>query len=432
MPGKLLITTAAEGLQPLGTPAQRSWELLSTTLNTRLGPEFGAMLAEPVATPAGDRIDWYTPDGAQTAALTGLSEDEVNGVEAAFAERCGAVLALAEQIEQTGLADDLRLGEALRNAMELPDGGMLYARRDDSGSWQPLMVHWAWSRGIQQSVQGGLSANRPKRTPVAAPQSPGTERHGAWQWLLLLGWLLLAIMIAAILWLTFAPCALNPFRPGFCPPEDAEIAAVLAERAVIEDELARLERELALANRTCQPNFAVTPAPAPAPPPPEPEPEPWSEPTPVLPDDPDPNASDQDQSNAGPDAAEDRVVERGGARGDLNFILEWASIDDVDLMVTCPAGEELSFLNRNGCGGTYDVDANVVLANAVEDPVENVVFGSAQPGLYKVRVHLRAARSGKEVPVRLHVLRRDGPPLLYAGKVSTDEATWTLNINISK
>jgi hypothetical protein len=247
---------------------------------------------------------------------------------------------------------------------------------------------------------------------VAQPSGRGLA-----PWLLLFGWALLAAMIAGILWLSFAPCALNPFRPGFCPAQEPAIAAVLAETAVIEDEVVRLERELALAGRLCQPDYAVLPGPLPAPAPEE---------TPASPD------ADPDRTELTPDEAEARVAERGGARGDLNFILEWASRDDVDLLVTCPAGEELSFLNRSGCNGAYDVDANVVRADAVEDPVENVVFDPAMPGLYKVRVNLRAARSGKEVPVRVHVLRRDGPPLRYAGKVSPGEPTWTLNINISK
>ena len=417
MSGTLVITTAAEGLQPLGSPAQRSWELLSTTLATRLGPEFGGLLAEPVAAASGDRIDWYAPDAAQSLPLNKLSAEDAAAVGSRLSDMRAQVEAQAAKIEESGLGDDLRLAEALRHAIQVPDDAMIFARRDTAGQWQPLLVHWAWSRGQAQSVQGGMTVSLPRAAPatVGAATTAGSV---AFPWLLTLGWVLLALMLAAILWLSFAPCALNPFRPGFCPAPEAEVQAVFAETAVLEDETARLEREIALADRLCQPGFAFTPAPAPAP---VPE-------APAVEDTPEP----EEESRLEREGAQERVADRGGEVGDLNFILEWDSKDDVDLFVTCPGGAELSFLNRQACGGHYDVDSNVVRAEAIENPVENVVFDPAIPGLYKVRVHLRSARSGTEVPVRLHVVRRDGPSISYDGKVGPQAQTWTLNISISK
>ena len=59
MTGALLVTTSTQGLQPLGSAAQRSFELVATTVRQRLGAEHAALFAEPVVTDHGDQIDWY-------------------------------------------------------------------------------------------------------------------------------------------------------------------------------------------------------------------------------------------------------------------------------------------------------------------------------------------------------------------------------------
>lgn len=407
-----IATTSPEGLQPLGSAAQRSWELLGGTLGARLGAEYANLLAEPVAAQHGDRIDWYAPAGGETLPLSRLPEEEAQAVRDRLADMVAQVQAEAARLEESGTSDDLRLAEALRHAVEVPDDAMIHARRDGGGGWQPLLVHWAWRRAERPAVRGALGATLPHASAPVAGAS--VAQWAGLPWLILLGWLLLALMIAAILWLVLAPCALNPLRPGYCPAEAAGPAPATAETAVITDEIARLERELALADRLCQPDYATAP-------------EPEAIPVPV----PTPAPAEEDEAEATPKDAATRVTERGGAQGDLNFILEWASRDDVDLHVTCPGGETLSFLNRTGCNGAYDVDANVTREKTVTDPVENIVFDPALPGLYKVRIHLRSARSGGEVPVTLHVLRRDGRASTYTGKVSQDKETWTVNISIS-
>ena len=114
------------------------------------------------------------------------------------------------------------------------------------------------------------------------------------------------------------------------------------------------------------------------------------------------------------------------------FRSEWATIDDVDLSVTCPTGVMISYLNKGDCNGTLDIDANVVRADAVTDPVENIVFQDAPVGIYKVRVHLRSERTDGPKEVILHVLRRDGPSQTYKGMVSQENRDWITNISISR
>ncbi|MFK7754131.1 MAG: hypothetical protein AB8B51_16495 [Sedimentitalea sp.] len=204
---------------------------------------------------------------------------------------------------------------------------------------------------------------------------------------------------------------------------------MLSQSGVIEDEIARLQRELALKDRSCKAVIPVTPA-APAPvvpvfPTPTPGPTPTPTPAPETP----PTDAPSEEEKA---ELDQRITKRGAQRGALNFVLEWSTIDDVDLYLTCPNGREISYRNRTDCGGTYDLDANVVRADAITDPAENIVFEQITPGLYKVRAHLRGERTQGPKTLTLHVLRRDGQSQSFTGQVGGGQSEWTTNISISR
>ena len=404
----VIVTTSTEGLQPLGSAAQRSYELVSDAVARLFGTDYGALFAEPVAAEHGDRIDWHGP--VHTVPLSDLGEDDQAALKAKLGEMTVAIRAEAARLRDSDSADDQRLGEALENALEIPGTDMIYAA-PVGASWAPVLVHWAWLRDDARAVRGVLSAMVPR--PAAPLAHEGTEQRESrfpWAWLLWLGWILLALMIAAILYLLIAPCGVKGGRLFFCPADPQAIESALSEGRVAADEVAALEREIALVDRQCHPTVPVLPA------------------TPV------PDAP-QDETNADPsnrDVVEQTIEERGAKRGDLNFALAWSTLDDIDLYVTCPNGVTVSYQNRTGCGGVYDLDANVVEAEAINDPVENIVFEAAEPGIYTVRAHLRSERTAGEKQVNLHVLRRDGPSSSYAGKVGGTVTEWTTNISISR
>lgn len=404
----VIVTTSTEGLQPLGSAAQRSYELVSDAVARLFGTDYGALFAEPVAAEHGDRIDWHGP--VHTVPLSDLGEDDQAALKAKLGEMTVAIRAEAARLRDSDSADDQRLGEALENALEIPGTDMIYAA-PVGASWAPVLVHWAWLRDDARAVRGVLSAMVPR--PAAPLAHEGTEQRESrfpWAWLLWLGWILLALMIAAILYLLIAPCGVKGGRLFFCPADPQAIESALSEGRVAADEVAALEREIALVDRQCHPTVPVLPA------------------TPV------PDAP-QDETNADPsnrDVIEQAIEERGAKRGDLNFALAWSTLDDIDLYVTCPNGVTVSYQNRTGCGGVYDLDANVVEAEAINDPVENIVFEAAEPGIYTVRAHLRSERTAGEKQVNLHVLRRDGPSSSYAGKVGGTVTEWTTNISISR
>ncbi len=435
-----LVSTSTEGLRPLGTAAQRSFELVTGTVAATLGPEHATLFAEPVATDHGDRIDWYAALPGEPVALPDLPEDE----QAVLRDRLGRLVAdiraEADTLAASDDAQDQRLSEALRNAIEVPDETMVFALRDEAGALQPVLAHWAWLRDAQQSVRGVLTAMVPRPVaPTAQGASTGQATDGgsdesrggsaAWWWLILLGWLLLAALLAFILYLVIAPCGLNGGRLIFCPAPEEAVSAIPGERAVIEDEIAGLRRELTLLDRSCQPTIPILPAT-----PGETAPEAPAQPN--LPAFPAPGAAPapapQDDTTLTPEAVGRQLVERGARRGELNFALSWSTTDDIDLTVACPTGQVLSHSNRSDCNGIYDLDANVRRAEAVTDPVENVVFDEVIEGVYQVRALLKGNRTVGDKTVTLHVLRQDGRSQTYSGKVGDNAPEWAVNISISR
>lgn len=78
--------------------------------------------------------------------------------------------------------------------------------------------------------------------------------------------------------------------------------------------------------------------------------------------------------------------------GDVQVTLRWSSLVDLDLAVTDPAGDTVSFTNRAvASGGQLDRDANHPCSTATTSPVENVFWppGEAPRGSYRVTVTYR-------------------------------------------
>ncbi|MEY8827762.1 hypothetical protein AB9K34_05000 [Sedimentitalea sp. XS_ASV28] len=264
----LLATTSSEGLQPLGSAAQRSYELVSDTVRNRLSSAHANLFAEPVATEHGDMIDWYAPIEGTAQPLTALDEEAADALRARLGGLIGDIRREAESLAESPEVQDQRLAEALGNAIEIPSEAMIYALRQPDGAVQPVLVHWAWLGAERQSVRGILTTMVPRAQSraagagqaSAAPDAVQAVRTRSWWWLLLLGWLLLAAMLACILYLLIAPCGLQGGQLFFCPEPPAEVSEIPLERQVLEAEIAALEHEIALVDRACQPTIPVGPA----------------------------------------------------------------------------------------------------------------------------------------------------------------------------
>ena len=106
------------------------------------------------------------------------------------------------------------------------------------------------------------------------------------------------------------------------------------------------------------------------------------------------SAGDADIVRDRPPADLRQRLQREGARGgEVQVSLAWNNVNDLDLHVICPSGEEISYRNmRSRCQGRLDVDMNV-RGNRPwsERPVENTTT-------YRVRVPF--GRQNERSPVR--------------------------------
>ena len=411
----LIARTYAVGLRPLGAAAQRNHSILTEVVSSRLSPTHARMFAEPLPDPDGVATDWYAPIEGPVRRLDELGMEEAEEARARIGSLTRDVLELAGELEESNAEADRRLGDALRNAVEVPDIDSVWLVGD-----QPVLVTWAHSRDIDKAPRGVIRRFIPRPAPLPAepapapPPVPVVERQGKWGLLWWLGWFVLAVLMFWTLYLLIAPCGVRgpeflPFDLDMldtCPRAesdlDPELDAEAARRAALENRIASLELDLARAGGACEPPPAVVEVPA--------------EPVEVVPPEPVEEPSDAVQA----------VREEGGEIGTVNVILTWRDRSDLDLTVFCPAGQKIYYSNRTACGGTLDTDANVDVTTT--RPVENVVFAeSPQVGRYRVEVFLfsqKEAAGKARHPFTLTVIV-DGEEMVHNASVSPDNKLWT-------
>lgn len=421
-----LANTSTQGLAPLGTAPQRSYELITGTVRDALGDNHAALFAEPVATQYGDRFDWYAPAAGQPRPLAALDDDSRAAAETRLAELTSAVAELGQSLLDTSDPDRQRLGEALVNATRYPGTDSVYVLETDSGL-QPVLLNWAWVSDTQAVVTGDLSgtqtAPRTAKAATAAAATASTAAASAtpaaaaapsaaaaparlnlW-WLMWLGWLLLLLIFAAILFLMVEACALRlPGLPGACPAPGPQAATGPRDTLVLRDRIATLERQIAIADRACQPTQQAA--------------------LPELPDLPAP------QPNADADSA--RLAARGAREGQLTISLLWDSVADLHLDVRCPSNRVINFDNQRGCGGQLDVGGNHDIRSAQTDAIESMYFDAPDAGSYSIRVTLfNPHGQAPQQPFRLRI--RDGDQThLHRGIVAARGQGWTITHTVEK
>lgn len=120
--------------------------------------------------------------------------------------------------------------------------------------------------------------------------------------------------------------------------------------------------------------------------------------------------------------------------GDVQTTLRWATIDDLDLAVTDPQGQTVSYMNRSvPSGGTLDVDANAGCSEQRTSPVENVFWppNGGVPGNYVAKVNLftRCRPERGPIPFRLRILVK-GQVQDLEGSVDDGNATMSFPFSL--
>jgi hypothetical protein len=115
-----------------------------------------------------------------------------------------------------------------------------------------------------------------------------------------------------------------------------------------------------------------------------------------------------------------RLDREGGQTGEVQITLIWNNVNDLDLHVICPSGEEVFFSHkRSRCGGELDVDMNAG-GRMSNEPVENVFWPEqgAPPGEYQVFVnHYR--NNDRRDPTKFEVaIKHGGRTKKFSGRIS--------------
>ncbi len=193
-------------------------------------------------------------------------------------------------------------------------------------------------------------------------------------------WGLFAVLVLVGGWLFLRACALDALGLDYCPVRtgDGALRRASAEGDALARELHMAELSAAEAP-VCAPPAPIAPAPVATP--------------------------------AETERIDRKVEERGGHNGRLQFTLEWATLDDIDLNVDCPGGRIDATPGHSGpgiCGdGRKDVDANGNLVrNVSTTPIENIVWQDDIPsGTYRIEVieYKATSSDGNTVPFTLRL-----------------------------
>jgi hypothetical protein len=414
-------TTSTEGLRPLGQEGQRSHEMITALLGSRLGTGHARLFAEPVAARGGSETDWYVQTEGAARPLAALSTEDQEKARTRLAALVADITQLADELAEAGGDSNARLSDALRNALEIPDESAVHVMPDGADGLQPVLVNWASVREDRQLFRGVLSGIAPKKAPAPPlprvtppPVAPQAQWVGAAPVALVpfgLGWLLWAVLgalLLAIVLLLITPCGLRGFdRLSFCTAAAGiDGSAALAEQAALADRIHALQLAMIRADQACP----VLPSPPARAPVVEPSPPPPREPEPAPP---------------APDI-ESRLDPQSGQRGDMNVSLVWDTRSDLDSAVTCPNGVEISYSGRTpaSCPGPLDIDANISRWSATTTSIENVFFENPALGTYEIEVTLlnRHAVSG-DIPFTVQLLMGE-TTRRFTGTVGNANRTW--------
>jgi uncharacterized protein YfaP (DUF2135 family) len=123
-----------------------------------------------------------------------------------------------------------------------------------------------------------------------------------------------------------------------------------------------------------------------------------------------------------------------GQKGKLRINLKWDSLDDLDLYVVDPCGNEIYYGNKNagckGSNGTLDKDAN--FRKLVKNPQENIFWNGNPPiGNYKVSVKHHKKNQFKNVQYLLSILTSNSK-LIFKGTAFEGEKTSIVDFYFSE
>ena len=289
-----IATTLADGLRPLGTAGQRSHQLVAETLREALGDKHASLFAEPVVSPRGDQVDWYSSASGQIQKLSAMTGPDAEQAQAELSRLVSDIKKHAEKLAQSRDENTRRQAETLTNALEIPDESHVYMV-----GGQPVLTCWSHELDVRAAPTGVLYGLIPGAAAASHAAAGGgsngnideTSRAASgFPWLRIVAWLLLAGLILCLFYALLAPCGLwGPqwLKLNRCEapkvavhnPQEERIAVLRRDIEGLKDGLADFERSC-LVREIDRLNTPPEPKPEPEP---EPKPKPEPKKTPPKP-----------------------------------------------------------------------------------------------------------------------------------------------------
>lgn len=143
-----------------------------------------------------------------------------------------------------------------------------------------------------------------------------------------------------------------------------------------------------------------------------------------------PSGSTSSAANASEFA--NRVEREGGQNGEYQVTLIWNNLNDLDLHMYCPSGEQVYYANKySKCGAELDIDMNAGGPRS-HTPVENIVWPGGPPkqGKFTIWVDHFRTRGGKS-PTSFQVLVKwGGKTRAFKGSLQAYESKRITQINL--
>lgn len=401
---RIAVTRSAE-FQPLGaggTLAVEHWDSLTAQIGADLSPAHAALFAEPQRNPQRGEIDWYAGGSGAAERADALPEAERAALLARWHAMRDEIAALAQRIAARPDSSSRFMAALIEAALHVPAPEARNLYRIDGA---PVVVAWGHEpsgmAAARETLTGHVAAADVPMAILPPPPPPARPAAALWPAIAaLLASLALLAAVLLVLWRDPYGWFAAPANACAADPEQlralAELRDLSTREAVLRRELARVIAEAAQRRADCPP---VQP-PRPPEPPPRPQPPPPQPPPPQPP---------QRNSDL------DRVQRDGGREGDLQIVLAWEGVSDLDLHVICPNGQRLFWGARQMCGGELDVDANADPRILRRTPVENARWGRPPQGTYRVEVGVYEPRGQAEVPYRLTIRQAGRPDRVITG-----------------
>ena len=426
MAPKFQIDSSEDGISPVGPASERNLHLLKSLLEieegTKLGLKIGAdhknFFAESETSKSpNEPKSWFINGNGRIYPLSELSREQADAINKRYLEIKKDIEILSQDLINSKIEDKRKRGLILKNALSIPDkASSLYAGDfnydDTKEKLSPVLINWGYVKlkvptedniRITTSGEGEpklpLILDPPDDTPTITSIPDGKYRHflnfvllNKYPWIL---WLLVTFLIIIILSFLIPACGLRNFDQFNGCSLSEKIKSTDSSTEELIDNIQRYENELLYLENQCK------------------------IPTPLEKVEIQETFEDQ---NSESDTVADRLAAENADIGDLNFTMIWDNSSDLDLKVTCPKGEEISYKTKtkdiNQCG-TLDVDAN--FREVRTDPVEHILINQPSNGSYMVEVFVRpnVNFSGSAVDFELKIYTNSSTEVLL-GKTKID------------